>query len=31
MLNSDWPIGTESVKTLAAPDQVESVTTSMEW
>jgi beta-lactamase class A len=30
MLNSDWPIGPVGVGTLAAPDQVESVTTTME-
>ena len=30
MLNSEWPIGTESVKTLAAHDEVESITASMD-
>ncbi len=30
MLNSDWPIGTVGVRTLAAPDEVEPVETSME-
>lgn len=30
MLNSEWPIGTESVKTLAAPDQVDSITAAMD-
>lgn len=30
MLNSDWPIGPVGVGTLAAPDQVESVETTME-
>lgn len=30
MLNSDWPIGPVGVRTLAAPDQVESVETTME-
>jgi beta-lactamase class A len=30
MLNSDWPIGPVGVHTLAAPDQVESVETTME-
>ena len=30
MLNSDWPIGTASVGTLAAPDMVESVTPTLE-
>lgn len=30
MLNSDWPIGTESVSTLAGPDQVEFVTVAMD-
>lgn len=30
MLNSDWPIGTHSVQTLADPDMVESVTASMD-
>lgn len=30
MLNSDWPIGTHSVKTLATPEEVESVTASMD-
>ena len=31
MLNSDWPIGTESVKTLAAAAEVQSVTTTLDW
>lgn len=30
MLNSDWPIGTHSVKTLAAPDVVDQVTASLD-
>lgn len=30
MLNSDWPIGTHSVATLAAPDMVEPVTATMD-
>lgn len=30
MLNSDWPIGTHGVKTLAAPDLVDSVTASLD-
>src|SRR6185437_12849539 len=30
MLNSDWPIGTNGVRTLAAADKVDSVTTTME-
>lgn len=30
MLNSDWPIGEVSVKTLAAPDMVDSIETTME-
>ncbi len=30
MLNSDWPIGTVGVRTLAAPDKVDSVETTME-
>lgn len=30
MLNSDWPIGPASVKTLAAPDMVDSVATTMD-
>ena len=30
MLNSDWPIGPVGVGTLAAPDKVESVETTME-
>ncbi len=30
MLNSDWPIGPVGVGTLAAPDKVESVQTTME-
>jgi beta-lactamase class A len=30
MLNSDWPIGTESIKTLAGPDQVDFVTAAMD-
>ena len=30
MLNSDWPIGTFSVKTLAAPDAVDEVTATMD-
>jgi beta-lactamase class A len=30
MLNSDWPIGPVGVGTLASPDQVESVETTME-
>jgi len=30
MLNSDWPIGPVGVGTLAAPDKVESVVTTME-
>ena len=29
MLNSDWPIGTVGVRTLAAPDQVNGVTSAM--
>jgi beta-lactamase class A len=29
MLNSDWPIGPVGVRTLAAPDKVDSVTTAM--
>jgi beta-lactamase class A len=30
MLNSDWPIGPVGVRTLAAPDKVDSVETTME-
>jgi beta-lactamase class A len=30
MLNSEWPIGTESVKTLAAPDQLDAITATMD-
>ena len=30
MLNSDWPIGQVGVRTLAAPDEVDSVETTME-
>jgi beta-lactamase class A len=30
MLNSDWPIGEVSVKTLAAPDMVDPIETTME-
>jgi len=30
MLNSDWPIGTHSVATLAAPDMVKPVTASLD-
>ncbi len=30
MLNSDWPIGTHSVRTLADPDMVDSVTAAMD-
>jgi beta-lactamase class A len=30
MLNSDWPIGTFSVQTLAAPDVIDEVTTRMD-
>ena len=30
MLNSDWPIGTHSIKTLAAPDMVDQITASMD-
>ncbi|PIB74030.1 serine hydrolase [Mycolicibacterium brumae] len=30
MLNSDWPISQESVKTLAGPEQVDFVTTAMD-
>jgi beta-lactamase class A len=30
MLNSDWPIGPVGVRTLAAPDKVDSVVTTME-
>ncbi len=30
MLNSDWPIGPVGVRTLAAPDEVESIETTME-
>ena len=30
MLNSDWPIGTFSVQTLAAPDMVDQVTATMD-
>lgn len=30
MLNSDWPIGTHSVSTLAAPDMVKPVTATMD-
>ncbi|QUR69170.1 serine hydrolase [Mycobacterium spongiae] len=30
MLNSDWPIGPVGVRTLAAPDEVDSVETTME-
>ncbi len=30
MLNSDWPIGPVGVRTLAAPDKVDSVATTME-
>ena len=29
MLNSDWPIGTVGVRTMAAPEQVNGVTTAM--
>ena len=29
MLNSDWPIGTVGVRTMAAPDQVNGITTAM--
>jgi beta-lactamase class A len=29
MLNSDWPIGTVGVRTMAAPDQVDGVTSAM--
>ncbi|MGY4647970.1 beta-lactamase class A [Mycobacterium sp. URHB0021] len=29
MLNSDWPIGTVGVRTMAAPDQVNPITTAM--
>nr|WP_235658404.1 serine hydrolase [Mycolicibacterium moriokaense] len=29
MLNSDWPIGTVGVRTMAAPDQVNGVTSAM--
>lgn len=30
MLNSDWPIGTQSVSTLAAPDMVTPITATMD-
>ena len=30
MLNSDWPIGTQSVATLASPDMVEPITHTMD-
>jgi len=30
MLNSDWPIGTHSVKTLATPDAVDTITATMD-
>ena len=30
MLNSDWPIGTQSVATLAAPDMIEPITNTMD-
>lgn len=30
MLNSDWPIGTHSVRTLAAPDAVDAITAAMD-
>lgn len=30
MLNSDWPIGTQSVATLAAADMIEPITTAMD-
>lgn len=30
MLNSDWPIGTQSVSTLAAPDMVKPITATMD-
>lgn len=30
MLNSEWPIGPVSVKTLAAPDMVDPITAVME-
>ena len=30
MLNSDWPIGTHSVTTLAAPDMVDPITASLD-
>ena len=30
MLNSDWPIGPVGVATLAAPDEVDSINTTME-
>ncbi len=30
MLNSEWPIGTYSVTTLAAPDMVDQITASMD-
>ena len=30
MLNSDWPIGTQSIATLAAPDMIEPITTAMD-
>ncbi len=30
MLNSDWPIGTHSVATLAAPDMIDPITASLE-
>ena len=29
MLNSDWPIGTVGVRTMAAPEQVKGVTAAM--
>src|SRR5262249_58356448 len=29
MLNSDWPIGTVGVRTMAAPDQVNGITSAM--
>jgi beta-lactamase class A len=30
MINSDWPIGTAGVRTLAAPDQIEDITGKMD-
>ena len=30
MLNSDWPIGTQSIATLAAPDMIEPITATMD-